>query len=837
MPKYTQTPPPQRIGAVIHLPEPPSKKASEYLTSHQGWVYSAVTAIARDVSAINLHLYKKKYLRGKLEIEEVAEHEAISLLHSVNEFMTFNQLIEITQTYLDLTGEAVWAILRSGQTPEQIWPLRPDWVKVKPSADKYIESYLYSPGGIYTLGQEVAFEPQDIIFMKYLNPVNPYRGKGAVQAASLAIDIDTYSSEWNRNFFYNSAIPYLFFTSPSKLSQEEIDRFMNLWQSRFSGRVNAHKIAFLGGGLDIKEVGAKPKEMDFLRSKQYNRDEILATFHVSKANLGIVEDVNRANQEASDARFLKKVIKPRMTSLVSYLNEFYLRNWTNEDLFFDFEDPVPADKDLDLTIYENGLKNGWLTINEVREKENLDPVEGGDQIYLPFNLQPIGGITGGLQRLFSKKSEEERGVLTLPVIKSKKAKYNLTLPIPPKKLRQLRKDQIKKEIKHDLIKLVVGLMNLKNGKKAKKSKKTTSEIKETIWKQMVAKTDVQEQAMIKILKNLFYEQQKEVTAKVENKSYPKHIKASANSFLFDLFEQNRKWLSILLPFIKDIIFEKSRETFDFLGMGGSIDLSQKRAAQFLKTDGVAFIKSANETTRNKLKDELAEGLLKGESIDELKNRVEKIFENAIGPRSEMIARSEVLRATNFATEETYRQSGVVEGKEWLTALDERTCPFCQEMDGKIVDVSENYFDKGDIFNVGGEKLDISYSNVAYPPLHISCRCTLIPVIATKQAKPQKKEISLEKVYQKVLAKEAEDLEKHNQRVIQETEKAEAELKIIQTKKEKAKEIAKEIKEVAKAEAQVVKEIAIEEAEEEKKGILNEIKKLRDKARDLIYGSK
>lgn len=721
------TPPQQRIAAIINLPEPPLKKAKEYLEAHQGWVYSAVTAIAREVSAIELKLYKRKYVREKLEIEEIQDHEALSLLYSANQFMTFNQLIEITQTYLDLTGEAAWALLRSGKQIDQIWPLRPDWIKVKPSSDKYIDSYLYSPGGTY---QEIKFNPEDVIFMKYLNPLNPYRGKGAVQAASLAIDIDSYSSEWNRNFFYNSAIPYLFFKTEAKLTKEEIDRFMELWMARFSGRINAHKVAFLGGGLEVQEIGGKIKEMDFLESKKYIRDEILAAFHVSKANIGIVEDVNRANQEASDTRFVKKVIKPRMTSLVCYLNEFYLRNWPDEDLFFDFKDPTPADREIDLKVYDNGLKNGWLTINEVREWENLEPAEGGDQIYLPFSLQPIGAIKSFVKGLFGKKEDEEKGVITLEVKRSKEKKNKLTLPIPPRRLKELRKEKIKKVIKHDLIKLVVNLMEMENNKTKRPKKKISTEFKEAYWRGMIAKTDVQEQAMVKILDNLFSDQEKEVIANLENKlkSYPKYIKVSANSFLFNLFDQNRKWLSVLLPFIKDIILQQSAEAYDFLGMGGVIDISQQRAAEFLKTDGVAFIRGANETTRNKLKEELAEGLLRGESIDKLKKRVDKIFENATAHRAEMIARSEVLRATNFATEETYRQSGVVMRKEWLTALDERTCSFCEKMDGKIIDVQEDFFSKGDVYTVEGQKLDIDYSNVAYPPLHTGCRCTLIPVI-------------------------------------------------------------------------------------------------------------
>ena len=57
-------------------------------------------------------------------------------------------------------------------------------------------------------------------------------------------------------------------------------------------------------------------------------------------------------------------------------------------------------------------------------------------------------------------------------------------------------------------------------------------------------------------------------------------------------------------------------------------------------------------------------------------------------RSERIARSEVIKATNWGTEEAYKESGVVDGKIWLTAFDERTCEFCASLDGKTTDLGK-----------------------------------------------------------------------------------------------------------------------------------------------------
>jgi hypothetical protein len=103
----------------------------------------------------------------------------------------------------------------------------------------------------------------------------------------------------------------------------------------------------------------------------------------------------------------------------------------------------------------------------------------------------------------------------------------------------------------------------------------------------------------------------------------------------------------------------------------------------------------------------------------------------------MIARTEALRASNSATVEAYRQSGVVSGKEWLAERDDRTCDFCLDMDGKVVDLDENYFNQGDELTVEGQTMTVDYADVGEPPLHADCRCTEIPVlISTKEVKPK-----------------------------------------------------------------------------------------------------
>ena len=110
----------------------------------------------------------------------------------------------------------------------------------------------------------------------------------------------------------------------------------------------------------------------------------------------------------------------------------------------------------------------------------------------------------------------------------------------------------------------------------------------------------------------------------------------------------------------------------------------------------------------------------------LTGRVKKAYEELRGYQAERIARTEALKASNRATEMAYRQSGVVKGKGWLSAPG--CCPFCAEMDGRVMGLGQNFFEKGDSFEVGGGVKKLDYEDIVTPPLHPNCRCTLVAIL-------------------------------------------------------------------------------------------------------------
>lgn len=134
------------------------------------------------------------------------------------------------------------------------------------------------------------------------------------------------------------------------------------------------------------------------------------------------------------------------------------------------------------------------------------------------------------------------------------------------------------------------------------------------------------------------------------------------------------------------------------------------------TTGAAKVTSITETTRVRIKDTLALGLSNEETIDQLATRLDTLYLASIIPnRSETIARTEVISASNDASMFMARASGLDLEKEWIATKDDRTRDDHADADGQRVALDEN-------FVVGGVTMD-SPGNSGDPAQDINCRCT------------------------------------------------------------------------------------------------------------------
>lgn len=198
--------------------------------------------------------------------------------------------------------------------------------------------------------------------------------------------------------------------------------------------------------------------------------------------------------------------------------------------------------------------------------------------------------------------------------------------------------------------------------------------------------------------------------------------------LLDWIEANESLAAAIKPIIQTVLISTGRSAITEAGRDPSqFDPFTPAIREYFASRPTKIAEDVNEETAKQLRASLSQGVQAGESTYQLRARVEAVFGSASTMRADRIARTEVSRAQGFADIQAWTQSGVVVGKEWFTAEDERVCPFCNALDGKVTALDENYFDKGDTLDVGGKTLKLDYDDVPSAPLHVKCRCVLLPV--------------------------------------------------------------------------------------------------------------
>lgn len=322
-----------------------------------GTVYSIVSMLARQTAKKQWHLYRqapqdgrRRYTtgdKGSDQRVEVIQHQAMALWNRPNSFMTGFQFRELSQTYLDTTGEGYIIVQREGRAtfPTSLWPVRPDRMEPVPSAENFLAGYVYRGPS----GEAVPLQLDEVIMIKYPNPYDLYHGLGPIQSILVDIDASKYSAQWNRNFFLNSAAPGGIIQVDKRLSDDEWNEFTNRWRESHRGVGAAHRVAILEAGAQWVPNAHTIRDMDFAGLRNVSRDVIREAFAMHKAILGTTDDVNRANAQTAQELFEAFLVTDRLDRWRDVLNFFYLPLFgaTGQGVEMDHDDAVTSNREAD----------------------------------------------------------------------------------------------------------------------------------------------------------------------------------------------------------------------------------------------------------------------------------------------------------------------------------------------------------------------------------------------------------------------------------------------------------------------------------------------------------
>ena len=169
-----------------------------------------------------------------------------------------------------------------------------------------------------------------------------------------------------------------------------------------------------------------------------------------------------------------------------------------------------------------------------------------------------------------------------------------------------------------------------------------------------------------------------------------------------------------------LIADRGEEALADLALELEMAFNAQRTSGWIKANAQRVLTQVDETTREAVREVMAQSLSLNESMSQLVERIRALpeFDNA---RAALIARTESTGAYNYASREAWAQSGVVMKQEWLSARDSAARDTNAEADGQVVNLDET-------FRVGEDELEYPGDPAGDPSEVCNCRCTTLPVV-------------------------------------------------------------------------------------------------------------
>jgi hypothetical protein len=209
-------------------------------------------------------------------------------------------------------------------------------------------------------------------------------GWSPIRLAAQSIGIGLAQDQFAATYFGNGARPSLVIESPQELGDEVFANLKNEIQTQYSG-TNAHKALLLEGGLSAKQMTIPLNEAQFLESRKFQGEEIAARwFRLPPHVAGYLDRATFSNIDAQDRYFERHTMRPWLIRHEQELNRKLFLNSERRTFYakHNADALLRADIETRYKAYQTALMAGFKTINEVRSLEDLDPVEGGDDIII-----------------------------------------------------------------------------------------------------------------------------------------------------------------------------------------------------------------------------------------------------------------------------------------------------------------------------------------------------------------------------------------------------------------------------------------------------------------------
>lgn len=347
-------------------------------------VYACIRVIAETIASLPLHVYEAT---DKGNVKAI-QHPLYRLLHDEpNSEMTSFIWRETMLTHLLLHGNSYSQIVRNGRGHILgLYPLLPDRMQVDRDSSGTL-TYTYTT----TEGRTVKLDPGDVLHIPGLG-FDGVLGYSPIALEKNAIGLGIAAEEYGSKFFAHGANPSGVLTHPNTV--KDPSKLRESWNNAYGGSANSGKVAILEEGMKFERISLPNNEAQFLETRKFQVAEICRIFRVPPHLVADLEHATFSNIEHQSISFAVHTIRPWLVRIEQALARQLFSEKEKGHFYaqFNMDGLMRGDYKSRMEGYAIARQNGWMSANDIRELENLNPIadaEGGNAYLVNGNMIPI----------------------------------------------------------------------------------------------------------------------------------------------------------------------------------------------------------------------------------------------------------------------------------------------------------------------------------------------------------------------------------------------------------------------------------------------------------------
>lgn len=642
-----------------------SRLLQDYKTSL--YLFRGVELIVEVATSQKTELFEILNLDG--DAEKVMEHEFLELWNNPSNLQSKKQFERIMYINMIFSGETFIRLIKDDAgNIISMYNVRPDIVEVEIKSNQDGEDYIS-----YTVhlpnGERKEYTQDEMLHIYKPDPQNQLRGAGVLRALYTRVNAEKKATELqNKTFERGGRSEGVLYAAGLSGNQDMAEQISNKVNKSFT---SGKPITVLGADSKYQQLSLSPRELEFIESMKFMRDEILLGLGIPKELLTMEDGGALTNGgDRGMHLFLKFTIKPMIDLRNETFNEKILHKYYDENMILEANNVVPEDRASLLKEMTELIKAGVVTVNEAREKLGFDSMEGFDDIKepqnAPFRIENAFVNRNYLvKKLASKKRIADIHDKMIDVQMRKQYKEFLTLP--------------------------------------------NSKFKQVYYKAMNSITDRNVEQMRKETRKYFLEQQERMMKKIDESDDP------ITADLFDIQAEAVITKRLAMQVFPDIAVRSGNAGLEpvksFYGKVNDFTIDQE-LIRLIEARALLFATQITGVTYDELSKLIFNGLEEGLSRDDMARQVRTMFSDMSKGRAKRIAQTEGIHMSNLGLNHAYNVEPAIVGKQWISAKDGRVRDEHVRNDGVVVD-------KGSIFP-SGERIPAENSP--------NCRCVIAPVV-------------------------------------------------------------------------------------------------------------